>query len=139
MNYTALALVALCGCAYVRPIATIKHADGSGETKLSFVVAGGIVRPGVIAVFAEVKGSNSPVILMNASGPPIAPSITGAAGNVAAAATLSGLWPDQSDHVSSTTVIQDEPRAGPIPPPPPPPARPPSWPPGHRPKGGQGR
>lgn len=112
-----LIAIHLSGCAYVRPIATIKHADGSGETKITYVVAGGIVRPGVIAVFAEVKGSNSPVILMNASGPPIAPSITGAAGNVASAATLSGLWPEHKENVSTTTVIQDEPRAGPIPPP----------------------
>lgn len=120
----------LCGCAYTRPIAVIQHADGSGETKLSYVVAGGIIRPGVIAVFAEVKGSNTPVMFLNASGPPIAPSITGAAGNVAAAATLSGLWPDHSDNISSTTVIQDEPRAGPIvPPSPPSTSRPPFGPP----------
>lgn len=114
-TFLLLSLSLLSGCAYTRPIATIQHADGSGETKLSYVVAGGVIRPGVIAVFAEVKGSNSPVILMQASGPPIAPSITGAAGNVAAAATLSGLWPDQSDNVS--TVIQDEPRAPMIQPP----------------------
>lgn len=121
----------LTGCAYSRPITTIKHADGSGETTYRYIGVGGIVRPGMGVIVCEVKGSNSPMVLMNASGPPIAPSITGAAGNVASAAVLGGLWPQ--DSINTTTVIQDEPRAGPIPPPNPPVHPPNGRPPSNRP------
>ncbi|MCI0423624.1 MAG: hypothetical protein L0312_31135 [Acidobacteria bacterium] len=128
-NLTAisLSLLALCGCAIKGTIA-IPRADGTGTNYYGYAGVGGVLRPGIMIVFAE-SGTNGPPVLASASGPPIAPSVTGAAGNVAAAATLSGLWPNRSDN-NTTTVIANEPHAGPIIPPkiPKPPARPPKFP-----------
>jgi hypothetical protein len=116
-NLITISLALLCGCAYTRTIAVVPHADGSGTNYYKYLVAGGIIRPGVIVVFTETIGSNAgPAVLTQGIGPPIAPSVTGAAGNVAAAATLSGLWPDQSDN-DSTTVIANPPHAPMIDPP----------------------
>jgi hypothetical protein len=113
-NLLTISLALLCGCQIKGTIAIPRH-DGKGTNYYNYAGVGGIIRPGIMIVFAE-SGTNGPPVLASASGPPIAPSITGAAGNVAAAATLSGLWPDQSDN-DSTTVIANPPHAPMIDPP----------------------
>lgn len=137
MKLLILAPIALLvGCRSSGTIATIQHADGSGYTRYDYVAVGGGARPGTMIVVAQTVGSNAPVVLSNASGPPVVPAALGGAANIATGATLAGLWPDRDENV--TTVIQGEPRAPMMEPPtrpPRPPARPPNstWPPGHRP------
>jgi hypothetical protein len=127
-------LLALCGCAISRDIATVQHEDGSGVTKYRYVAAGGIFRPGVIFVVSQTTGSNPPAILIQASGSPMAPSVLGAAGMVGAAAALGATLPDND--YNATTVIANEPHAPMMEPPrmpPRPPAHPPNRPPINRP------
>jgi hypothetical protein len=128
MKFALFIPLILCGCFTSRTI-SVATPDGTATNYFTYVAAGGLIRPGTITVFMQTKGTNSSTVLQQASGPPIAPSITGAAGNVAAAATLSGLWPDQSDRISSTTVIQDDSPHTPNPPPIVIPSRPPFGPP----------
>lgn len=123
-----VSLAALTGCATSRDICVIKHADGSGETRYKYIAAGGIIRPGVIVVVCETVGSNAPVVLTQASGSPILPSVVQMSGVVGAAATLGGTLKPDETHNSSTTVIQEQQRQTP-PPVNPPPSRPPFGPP----------
>lgn len=109
----------LCGCSYSRKLATVHHVDGSGTTSYRAIHAGGILRPGVIVVVSQTLGSNPPVVLVQASGPPAAPSLTGAAGMVATAAAF-GAALGRDEGGNQTTVIMDEPRAPMIDPPKPP-------------------
>ncbi len=119
------------GCATSRTIATIKHADGSGVTTYKYIAAGGIIRPGVIVLVQETVGNNAPVVLTQASGSALAPSVISASGIVGAAATLGAtLRPDKSQNTSTTTLNQVEPPGAPRPTlPPSSPSRPPFGPP----------
>lgn len=119
MNRLLIILPVLCGCSYSRNLATVPHVDGSGSTSYRAIHAGGILRPGVIVVVSQTLGSNPPVVLVQASGPPAAPSLTGAAGMVATAAAFGAAL--GQDEGNQTTVIMDEPRAPMIDPPPKPP------------------
>lgn len=129
-----ISLLAACGCSYSREIGKVKHLDGSGTTTYRAIHAGGLIRPGVIVVVSQTLGSNAPVVLVQASGPPAAPSLTGAAGLVAQAATF-GAALNRGGGDDTTIIVDDErsPMMEPPKMPPNPVVRPPSWPPGHRP------
>lgn len=120
-----LFIATLCGCKTTGTIA-IPRVDGSGTNYYHYAGVGGVIRPGIMIVFSE-SGSNGPPVLAQGVGSPIAPSILGVAANVGSGLALgSTLRPDEE---STTTVIQGEPRAGPIVPPTPPTSRPPFGPP----------
>lgn len=127
-SLAALAAVAalVTGCKTTGTIA-IPRTDGSGTNYYHYAGVGGVIRPGIMIVFAE-SGSNGPPVLAQGVGSPIAPSILGVAAHVGGGLALgSTLRPDEE---STTTVIQGEPRAGPIVPPEVPrPSRPPFGPP----------
>jgi hypothetical protein len=132
-----LPLLALTGCmSYSREVANVKHVDGSGTTTYRAIHAGGILRPGVIVVVSQTLGSNPPIVLVQASGPPMTPALMGAAGTVGAAFALgAALKPDEN---TTTTVIEAAPTVvkppSVIKPPAPTPVpTPPNRPPGNRP------
>lgn len=132
MRLLLLLSLLLCGCSYTKPLARVPHLDGSGYTEYRVVAAGGALRPGVIVVVAQTVGSNAPVILTQANGPPMLPNLFGNATG-AAAGLFAGYAIGHDDHEGgNTTVIQGDPREGPIVPPVPnpssrPPFGPPPW------------
>lgn len=111
----AAAGIMLSGCAFSRDIAKVKHFDGSGETTYRYIAAGGIFRPGVIVIVSQTIGSNAPAVLVQASGPPAAPSLLGGAGEIASAFVFGKALGDRENN--NTTIIQGDPPAPMIVPP----------------------
>lgn len=120
MNRLALlACLLLCGCSYSKPIK---------GTNLRAVHVGGVLRPGITVIVADPCETNLPTIISQASGPAVAGNLLGTATG-AAAGFFAGYAVGENNHDGNTTVIQGNPRAGPIVPPTPPASRPPFGPP----------
>lgn len=112
MAKALLPLLLLCGCATHGRIA-VPTIHG-GTNYYSYLAVGGIIRPGVIVVFAESNTNGQPV-LAQGIGSPIAPSVLGVAAHVGSGLALgSTLRPDEEN----TIVIENEPHAPMIDPPP---------------------
>lgn len=116
-----LIAAAVCGCSYSKPIK---------GTNLRAVHVGGVLRPGITIVVADSCETNLPTIISQASGPAVAGNLLGTATG-AAAGFFAGYAVGDNNHDGNTTVIQGEPREGPMIPPTPPPtsSRPPFGPP----------
>lgn len=123
MRYLILLLSLLTGCSYSKSLGRVQHPDGSGWTEYRTLSAGGITRPGVLVIISQTFGSNPPVVLTKAEGPPMAPNLLGNATG-AAAGLFAGYAIGNDDNGGNTTVIQSEPRAPMIVPPKPPPPAP---------------
>ena len=138
----ALILCLLVGCSYNKPLGRVPHLDGSGYTEYRVMAGGGVLRPGVIVIVSQTLGSNPPVVLTQASGPPMAPNLLGNATGAATGLLAGYAIGRGSGDGDTTTIIQGEPpapmmeppKAPPKPPVHPPNGRPPDNRPPHRPK-----
>lgn len=122
--FCLILLSALCGCSYSKSLGRVQHPDGSGWTEYRTLSAGGITRPGVLVIISQTFGSNPPVVLTKAEGPPMAPNLLGNATGTAAG-LFAGYAIGKDDGGGNTTIIQgDEP--SPMIEPPKPPKPPPN-------------
>lgn len=120
------------GCSYNKHLGRVPHLDGSGYTEYRVLAGGGVLRPGVIVIVSQTLGSNPPVVLTQANGPPMAPNLLGNATGAATGLLAGYAIGRGSDSGDTTTIIQGDPPA-PMMEPPKAPAKPPVHPPNGRP------
>lgn len=132
MKFAALVLLALCGCSYVKPLQRVMHPDGTNYTQFFYIRGGGALGPGLGAIVYHSTGGNPPAVLVQGTGPPMAPNLLGNATGAATGLLAGYAIGRGSSDGDTTTIIQGDPPA-PMMEPPKAPPQPPVHPPNGRP------